>query len=121
MLEILKSLAQWGIAGILVAGLLWLVWHRETVSGPRMMDKFGEQMDKARGAFAEQMDKARQCFFDTNKAERESCEKRHIELLAAMEEGFKEQRHATRDLAQAAGIREAYREALAKRPPEEKT
>lgn len=97
MESIIANLGEWGLAGILAASILWLIWYRETVAMPKLLERFSNEL----------------------RTERDTCEKRHAEILAAMREhrveiasGFKEQWHALRDLAHAAGIREAVREAL---------
>lgn len=90
---------------VLVTALLWLMRHILTVSFPAMLQAFA----------AEQ------------KAERETCERRHADTIQAIvgttqaveklradsEQMHRENRHLLRDLAHAAGLREAVREATA--------
>lgn len=106
--EVIKHLAEWGIAGLLTGALLWLLWYRETISLPRIFDRFSQEMAN----------------------ERTSCEKRHEELLVALQEratraetmheenlaAFKEQRHAIKDLAWAARLQQILD---SKKPPAE--
>jgi hypothetical protein len=105
--QIFTWVGQHGIAVVLCAiltlALLWLMRHILTVSFPAMLLAFA----------AEQ------------KAERDTCERRHLETIQAIvatqetikkladqsELFHRENRHLLRDLANAAGLREAVRAA----------
>lgn len=45
---IVNALVNFGIGGCMAAGVLWLVWYRETVAIPKMFASFAEQMHQER-------------------------------------------------------------------------
>lgn len=96
----LKTLAGYGLGGIALLSLLWLVWYRETKAQPAMLDTFARQQQ----------------------AEREQCQRNHEATLREMNtkheanmKGHENTHAAIAQLTHAAKLHDAVDDAIRKR------
>lgn len=48
--SILSALLNFGIGGLMAAGVLWLLWYRETITLPRLLERFTAELREERSA-----------------------------------------------------------------------